>query len=68
MSKCEAAYFVGSNQAINRVRVDSFKMRNRGAFSGSLAAHISTIVPSHSQEVPFKALCRFKDRKKNSAW
>ena len=38
MSKYEAVYFVGDNQAINRVRVDSSNMRNRGAFSGSLAA------------------------------
>ena len=38
MSKYEAVYFVGDNQAINRVRVDSYKTRNRGAFSGSLAA------------------------------
>ena len=38
MSKYEAVYFVGDNQAIHRVRVDSSKMRNRGAFSGSLAA------------------------------
>ena len=38
MSKYEAVYFVGDNQAINRVRVDSSKTRNRGAFSGSLAA------------------------------
>ena len=38
MSKYEAVYFVGDNQAINRVRLDSFKTRNRGAFSGSLAA------------------------------
>ena len=36
MSKYEAVYFVGDNQAI--VRVDSSKTRNRGAFSGSLAA------------------------------
>ena len=34
MSKCEAVYFVGDNQAINRVRVDSSKTRNRGAFLG----------------------------------
>ena len=40
MSKYEAVYFVGDNQAINRVRVDSYKTRNRGAFSGSLAALI----------------------------
>ena len=38
MSKYDAAYFVGDNQAINRVRVSSSKMRNRGAFSCSLAA------------------------------
>ena len=38
MSKYDALYFVGHNQAINRVRVDSSKMRNRGTFSGSLAA------------------------------
>ena len=38
MSKYEAVYFVGDNQAINRVRVDSSKTRNRGTFSGSLAA------------------------------
>ena len=40
MSKYEAVYFVGDNQASNRVRVDSSKMRNRGAFSRSLAALI----------------------------
>ena len=38
MSKYEAVYFVGDNQAINRVRIDSSKTRNQGAFSGSLAA------------------------------
>ena len=38
MSKYEVVYFVGDNQAINRVHVDSSKTRNRGAFSGSLAA------------------------------
>ena len=38
MSKYEEVYFVGDNQGINQVRVDSSKMRNRGAFSGSLAA------------------------------
>ena len=38
MSNYEAVYFVGDNQAINRVQVDSSKMRNRGGFSGSLAA------------------------------
>ena len=36
MSKYEVVYFVGDKQAINRV--DSSTMRNRGAFSGSLAA------------------------------
>ena len=38
MSKYEAVYFVGDNQTINRVQVDSSKTRNRGAFLGSLAA------------------------------
>ena len=38
MTKYEAVYFMGDNQAINRVRVDSSKTRNRGAFSGSLTA------------------------------
>ena len=36
MSKYDAVYFVGDNQAINRV--DSSKASNQGAFSGSLAA------------------------------
>ena len=40
IAKYEAVYFVGDNQAINRVRVESYKTRNRGAFSGSLAALI----------------------------
>ena len=38
ISKYDTVYFVGDNEAINRVRVDSSKTRNRGAFSGSLAA------------------------------
>ena len=38
MSKYGAVYFVGDKQAINQVRVGSFKTRSRGAFSGSLAA------------------------------
>ena len=38
MSKYESVYFVSNNQVINRVRVDSYKTRNRGTFSGSLAA------------------------------
>ena len=38
MSKYDAVYFVGDNQAINRVRVDSSKTRNRGAFLDLLAA------------------------------
>ena len=38
MSKYEAFYFVGDNQVINRVRVDSYKTGNRDTFSGSLAA------------------------------
>ena len=40
MLKYDKVYFVGDNQAINRVRVGSSKTRNRGAFSGSLAALI----------------------------
>ena len=40
MSKYDEVYFVGDNEAINRVRVGSSKTRNRGAFSGSLAALI----------------------------
>ena len=43
MSKYEAVYFVGDNQAIHRVRVDSSETRNRGAFSGSLAASVYNI-------------------------
>ena len=31
-------YFVGDNQLINRVQIGYLKMRNRGAFLGSLAA------------------------------
>ena len=42
MSEYEAVYFVGDNQAINRVQIDSSKTRNRGAFSGSLAALLKT--------------------------
>ena len=38
MSKYDATYFVGDNQAINRVRVGSSRTSNRGAFSGSFAA------------------------------
>ena len=38
MSKYDEVYFVGVNQAINLIRVDSSKPRNRGAFSDSLAA------------------------------
>ena len=44
MSKYEAVYFVGDNQVSNRIRVDSYKTRNRGAFSGSLAALISDAI------------------------
>ena len=38
MSKYDAVYFVGDNQANNRVRVDSSRTSNRGAFLGSFAA------------------------------
>ena len=44
MSKYEAVYFVGDNQASNRIRVDSYKTRNRGAFSGSLAALLQSLL------------------------
>ena len=44
IAKYEAVYFVGDNQAINRVRVESYKTRNRGAFSGSLAALVGILV------------------------
>ena len=49
MSKYEAVYFVGDNQVSNRIRVDSYKTRNRGAFSGSLAALPQTNVPTKCQ-------------------
>ena len=42
MSKCDDIYFVGDNQAINRIRVGCSKMRNQGRFSGSLAALVIT--------------------------
>ena len=54
MSKYEAVYFVGDNQASNRIRVDSYKTRNRGAFSGSLAALLAIcreVVNSENLEV-----------------
>ena len=40
MSKYDTVYFVDDNQANNRVR--SSKTRNRGAFSGLLAALLIT--------------------------
>ena len=49
MSKYEAVYFVGDNLANNRIRVDSYKTRNRGAFSGSLAALLITLKLLHVQ-------------------
>ena len=54
MSKYEAVYFVGDNQAINRVRIDSSKTRNRGAFSGSLAALLTSeieVIKSRNRNV-----------------
>ena len=50
MSKYEAVYFVGDNQAINRVRVDSYKTRNRGAFSGLFAALVLTLISAYYVE------------------
>ena len=38
MSKYDAVYLVVDNQAINQIRVESCKRRNRDTFSGSLAA------------------------------
>ena len=43
MSKYDEVYFMGDNQTISRVPVDSSKTMNRGAFSGSLAALQKTI-------------------------
>ena len=45
VSKYDAVYFVADNQVINRVRVGSFKTRNRGAFLGSLAALLPSLHP-----------------------
>ena len=38
MSKYDEVYFVGDNEAINRIRVDPSTTRNQGAFSDSFAA------------------------------
>ena len=38
MSKYDTVYFVGDNEAINRVQVDSSETKNRDALSGLLAA------------------------------
>ena len=38
MSKYYAVYFVGDNQANNRVRIESSRTSNRGAFLDSFAA------------------------------
>ena len=46
ISKYDVVYFVGDNQANNRVQVSSFKTSNRGAFSDSLAALVYT---AHAQ-------------------
>ena len=61
VSKYEAVYFVGDNQAINQVRVDSSKTRNQGAFSGSLAALVwiqkqsSILIADPGRKVYFKS-------------
>ena len=44
MSKYDAVYFVGDNQANNRVRVDSSRTSIRGAFLGSFAALVITLL------------------------
>ena len=56
MSKYEVVYFVGDNQAINRVRVDSSKTRKRGAFSDSLAALIIVLISTQTEEATKKLL------------
>ena len=66
MSKYEAVYFVGDNQAINRVRVDSSKTRNRGAFSGSLAALMVTDLVLEL-DYPFLHISALEDVYINSA-
>ena len=43
MSKYGAVNFVGDNQVISRVRVNSSKTSNQGAFSGLLTALIIEI-------------------------
>ena len=54
MSKYDEVYFMGDNQAISRVPVDSSKTMNRGAFSGSLAALQKTIFIEHTLKMgPF---------------
>ena len=40
MSKYEAVYFMGDNQAINSIPVSSFEERNQDTFSGLSAAGI----------------------------
>ena len=66
MSKYDALYFVGDNQANNRVRVDSSKTRNRGAFSGSLAALITfdtlVLLPIQPQHLLVKYLLYFVNK------
>ena len=42
MSKYDATYFMGDNQAINRVGIGSSRMSNQVTFSGSFAALLVT--------------------------
>ena len=44
MSKYYAVYFVGDNQANNRVRIESSRTSNRGAFLDSFAALIINLI------------------------
>ena len=44
MSKYDAVYFGGDNLVTNQIRVGSSKAKNRGTFSGSLAALMKIIL------------------------
>ena len=43
---------MGDNQVINRIRVESSKTRNRGTFSGSLAALIEIDIFNIGMKIP----------------
>ena len=56
MSKYDAVYFVGDNQANNRVRVDSSRTSNRGAFLGSFAALHETVKRVNQLDQKYKII------------